>query len=256
MQGRATMAIIDKAAKILNRIQVKLYPNYLPEAGGAFLARSDNQTPLNIEQICAAIKTREDFSGNYEDLLKNVQQFFDEAAYQLCNGFSINTGYFSIHPKLDCAFNKTAEAHNFRKHPINFRFCVRPRLRRLAEQIVIDIEGLAGNSGYIDEFIDLHEDSINSIYVPGDVFTIYGHKIKVAGTDPGCGLFFVPVEDPSKAVKVTLIAENTPSRISGIAPKTEFQHNRIEIRSQYTSASGSFLYSPRVISSSFILEEA
>jgi hypothetical protein len=98
---------------------------------------------------------------------------------------------------------------------------------------------------------------VNSIFIPGDQFVIQGHKIKVAGEDTGVGVYFVPVEDPSKAVKVAHLAENSPSKIIGaVPPSTGFNQNKIEIRTQYTGSGGTFLKTPRVITSAFILEEA
>ncbi|MCL1836166.1 MAG: hypothetical protein FWG46_01325 [Treponema sp.] len=41
------------------------------------------------------------------------------------------------------------------------------------------------NFVYIDEFIDFDENSVNTIFIPGDQFEILGHKIKIAGDDPG-----------------------------------------------------------------------
>ena len=58
----------------------------------------------------------------------------------------------------------------------------------------MDIEGLADTSGWIDEFIDIEENSTNTLYLAEDQFVIHGHKIKVAGDDPGIGVYFVPVE--------------------------------------------------------------
>jgi len=74
--------------------------------------------------------------------------------------------------------------------------------------------------------------------------------------DPNVGLYFVPVDDPSRAVKVTRIAENTPTKIVGIAPQTEHLQNRIEIRTQFLGSTSVFLKTPRVITSNFIIEEA
>jgi hypothetical protein len=60
--------------------------------------------------------------------------------------------------------------------------------------------------------------SENTFFAPGGVFSLCGSKIKAAGDDPGCGVFFVPAEDPPKAVKVNRLVENTPSKIIGKAP--------------------------------------
>ena len=250
------MAIIDNVTEVLHRIRIKLYPNYLPNVEGTYIARTDSEASLSIEQVCAALKNRGGFRGDYDDLVENVKQFFDEAAYQLCDGFSVNTGYYSVHPNVGGTFDTASEIHDHRKHPITFRFHTRPKLRRLAGHIAVDVEGIADPSGWVDEFIDTDENSVNALYVPGDQFVIHGHKIKVAGDDPGVGVYFVPVDDPSGAVKVTRIAENTPSRIIGIAPRTERQRNRIEIRTQFEGSSTKFLKTVRCITSGFVLEES
>jgi hypothetical protein len=129
------MAIINNITEVLHRLRVKLYPNYLPNVEGAYIARTDSEASLNIEQVCAALKNRGGFSGDYEDLVENVKQFFDEAAYQLCDGFAVNTGYYSIHPNVGGTFNNTSEIHDHKKHPITFRFRTGNKLRRLIEHI-------------------------------------------------------------------------------------------------------------------------
>jgi hypothetical protein len=69
-------------------------------------------------------------------------------------------------------------------------------------------------------------------------------------------VYFVPVDDPSKAVKVTRVAENTPSKITGITPHTHYEKNRIEVRTQYSGASDKFLKTMRIITSPFVIDEA
>jgi hypothetical protein len=69
-------------------------------------------------------------------------------------------------------------------------------------------------------------------------------------------VFFVPVDDPSKAVKATRIAENSSSKIIGVCPDISYAFNRIEVRTQYTGSSATFLKAPRIITSAFTLEHA
>jgi len=250
------MAIINNITEVLHRLRVKLYPNYLPNVEGAYIARTDSEASLNIEQVCAALKNRGGYGGDYEDLVEGVKQFFDEAAYQLCDGFAVNTGYYSIHPNVGGTFNNTSEIHDHKKHPVTFRFRTGRKLRRLIEHIAVDIEGIADTGGYIDEFIDAEEDSINAHYIPGNQFIIHGHKIKAAGDDPSVGVYFVPVNDPSKTMKATRIAENTPTKIIGVAPGTGSSPVRIEIRTQFSGSGSAFLKTVRTITSGFTLEEA
>jgi len=246
---------IKEVLEVLHRIRVKLYPNYLPKAEGAYLARTANEAVLSIVDVCAALKQRGGFAGNYEVLLEDVRQFFDEMAYQLCDGFAVSTGYFSIHPNIGGTFDSVNETHDPEKHPITFRFRARPKLKRLIDEIEVLIDGLADTNGWIDEYVDADLDETNSIFVPGNMFALHGSRIKIAGNAPDVGLYFVPVDNPAAKVKVTRIGENTPSSIFGIAPTTGYQNNRIEIRTQYTRGDA-FLKEPRIIISTFILEEA
>jgi len=251
MAGVNVYSVYEK----MHKIRAKLYPNYLPQAGGAYIARTANESSVSIEDICAAMKNRGGYDGSYEDAVQTIRHFLKETEYQLADGFSVNTGLFTVHPTIGGTFASDKEAHDHTKHPITFRFQSRKPLRDLRQSIEVIIEGIADAPAYIDEFIDIEGDSTNQLFMPGNGFVIHGHNIKIDGNDAACGVYFVPVEDPAAKVKVTRILENTPSKIVGIIPpSTGFLLNRIEIVTQYTSGSGA-LRSPRTIPSPFTIEE-
>jgi len=247
---------LNDLSLVLHHIKVKLYPNNLKNVEGAYIARTNSERTLDVEDICAIMKTRAGFAGKYEDLLNNIRQYNDEVAYQLCDGYAVTNGWFTAYPNIGGAFDSANEAHDHEKHPVSFRFSPRARLRNIAKEIAVDIEGLADTNGSIYTFTDFDENAVNSIFASGDQFAIHGSKIKVEGTDPGIGVFFVPVDNPTAAVKVARIAENNPSKITGICPQTGYQNNRIEIRTQFTGSTSILLKAPRIITSTFILEEA
>ena len=252
------MANINNLDMIFHQIRVKLYPNYLPNVEGAFIARTDNDKTLSMDDVCTILKTRGGFTGSFEDLVHNIHQYNNEVAYQLCDGYAVTNGYYTIHPNIGGTFDSVNEAHDHGKHPISFRFGARSKLKELVKSIAVEVAGIADSGGFIDTFTDFEagSDSVNGTYAPGNLFAVHGHKIKLAGDDPNVGVYFVPIEDPSKAVKVERIAENSSTKISGIAPDTGFTQHRIEIRTQYSGVSDKYLKSPRVISSSFAIEAA
>jgi hypothetical protein len=250
------MAIINNVSEVLHRIRVKLYPNYLPKVEGAYIARTNSEASLSVEEVCAALKNRGGFTGNYNDLVEHVRQFFDETAYQLCDGFAVNTGYFSIHPNVGGTFDKVTKGHDEAKHPVSFRFRTRAPLRALAEHIAIDVEGLADITGYIDLFIDITTESANETLTSGGQFSISGHKIKVVGNNADVGVYFVSATDPTQRVKITEhLAENTASKIIGMVPTLASGTWKVEIVTQFT-VGGTFLKEPRVIESAFALTVA
>jgi hypothetical protein len=189
-------------------------------------------------------------------LLNCIRQYNEERAYQICDGFAVTNDYYVVYPNIGGSFDSVHDAHDPGKNKVGFHLSPRARLRRLAQHITVDILGIADTNGYIDTFTDFEEDAVNTICVAGDQFAIHGSKIRAEGGDPGVGVFLVPVDDPTAAVRVTRIAQNNPSMITGIIPATGHQFNRIEIRTQYSGSGSKLLKALRVITSSFTLEEA
>lgn len=222
---------------------------------GAYIARTNNNRILTEEDICTIMKTRLEIPIRFEDLLNCIRQYNEETAYQICDGFAVTNGFYTVYPNIGGSFNGVNEAHDHDKHKVTFRFSPRARLRRLARSITVDILGVADTNGYIDTVTDYDEDAVNSIYVPGNQLAIHGSKIRVEGSDPGIGVFLVPVANPAGAVKITRIAINNPAMITGIFPSTGSQFNRIEVRTQYAGSGSIQLKVPRIITSSFVLEE-
>ena len=243
-----------------HHIRVRLMPNNLPAIKGKYIARTSNEAFLNIEQVCASLRARGGFTGNYGDLVTHVKQFFDEAAYQLCDGFGIDTGYYSVYPVVGGTFKHAHEAPDRKKHPVKFRFRIQPPLAALTRRIVIEVKGEADTRGSIKTFTDFNTGGVNDRASPGGMFTLQGRRLKVTGDDPGVGLYFVPAAGqaeslaiPEQAIKMERpLAVNTASRIISIIPQLTSGEWKVVIKTQYT-VGGSFLKEPRIIESPFTL---
>ena len=245
---------INDLDPILHHIRVKLYPNYLPGGAGTFVARTDSDRTVNVKDICTIMVNRAGFDGDFQTLHDYVCQFLDEMAYQLCDGFTTNLTYFTIHPNVTRTFKSLSHAYNREENPVNFSYNTLAKLREMAKYIDVEILGLAEAAAYIDQFVDVEENSVNSTFVPGNGFAVHGHHIKIDGNNPACGVYFVPALSPGNKVKVNRILENTPSKVMGICPSTGYQDNYVEIVTQFTAGS-STLKEPRTIRSPFTLEE-
>jgi hypothetical protein len=151
-------------------------------------------------------------------------------------------------------FHSDKEAHDHKKHPISFRYRSLKPMRDLRDSIEVLIDGIADTHGYIGEFLDHENNSLNEIYEPGNQFVMTGHKLKIAGEDPSCGMYFASADHVGQPVKVTRIVENTPNKVIGIIPETTWAYSKIEIHSQFSGSGGIFLKTPRVITSEFTIE--
>jgi len=236
--------------EVLHKIRVRLYPSNLPQARGALFARTDSEAELSVEDVAMELKTRGGFTGNHRELIAHTRQFLDELVYQLCDGFAVNLGYFSIHPVVGGFFE--SEHESARGHPVTFRFRVRAPLRKIAKLIEIEVEG-AKEPGRIDNCFDLESGEVNGRITPGGIFTVTGSKLKVMGDNPECGIYFASALESGRRFKVTRkLALNVSSKVCGIVPALPAGDYHIIIVSQYT-VGGIALKTPRAITSAFKL---
>ena len=240
---------INSLKEVLHKIRVRLYPSNLPYRQGALFARTDSEAVLSLEDVATELKTRGGFTGNHRELIAHTRQFLDELVYQLCDGFAVNLGYFSIHPVVGGFFG--SEHESARGHPVTFRFRVRGPLRRIAKLIEIVVESPT-EPGRIETCFDLDSGEANGRITPGGIFTVTGSKLKVEGDNPECGLYFVSALDPARRFKARAkFAVNVSARLCGVAPPSLPEGDyHIVIVSQYTSG-GIPLKTPRTITSEF-----
>jgi hypothetical protein len=249
------MSIINNVKEVLHRIRVKLYPNYLPGVEGKYIARTVSEAVLSTEDVCAAMQNRGGFAGNYQDLVDNVKQYHVEAVYQLLDGFAVSNEYYSVHPNIGGTFDSENEAHDHKKHPVAFRYRTLQKLRVLAGEIAVEIEGLADVQGYIAEFLDVSTEAVNETATPGRQFVITGYKVKVAGDSPDTGVYFISVSNGREIKTAEHLAENSPSKLIGVIPQLPVGVYKAVIKTRFSS--GSFLLKePRVIESGFTLTMA
>jgi len=240
------MSFITKPEEVLHHIRVRLRRNNLPDAEGAYSARTVSEKAMTIEEVCAALINRGGSSANYNDLVAHVRQFFDEAAYQLCNGFAVDTGFFSVYPVIGGYFDTEKGDIEPKEHPVSFRFRVLDKLRDLARHIKVEVIG-ASIGGSIVSLFDDESGTENKTITPGGLFRLRGNKIKVAGDDPDVGVYFVSHNNPSVRYKVSQrLLYNTCRKVIGIVPPLPAGEYGIEVKTQFTIG-GINLREPRTI---------
>jgi hypothetical protein len=239
------MAGLEQLRNVLHVIRAWLYPNYL-EHGGRFIARTRTEKTLSVSQVCAEAVTRGGSDLNYDTMVDAVNAYFDEAFYQLADGFSVENDYFSIHPKIGGTFEHPDSGVDKEKNRVDFTFRKRQELRNACDHITVEIEGVAESGSYIAEVRDVAGGSVDEKLTPNGVLIILGSRIKITGDDPSCGLYLVNAAD-NTAQKVTgNFVENHPSRLSVQLPALSPGTYRLRLITQYSSGGGT-LKEPRQI---------
>jgi len=239
---------------VLHRIRVKLYPNYLPGISGAYIARTDDEAVLTIEQICAAMTERGGATASREELAEHIRQFMKEVVYQFNDGFAVNLGYFKLSPAVGGTFERVGESYEYAdgsaadNPPVGVTLSILTPFRDALRRVKVLIEGVADVAGYIDQVLDVSTGAVNETLTPGGVFTLRGSRLRVMGPDPSVGMYFVPVSGGAPVQLPGALAKNNPSELIGLIPPLSDGEWRIRLVSQYT-AGGVPLKAPRTIES-------
>jgi len=234
--------------KTLHKIKAYLYDNvFTKDNPNDYIARTVSEQSLNVKQICEIAISRGGAEVTASAMEHATELFLKEMAYQLCDGYSINTGYFTAGTQIRGTFNSLQDSFDTEKHSILFQFTQGEKLRALIPGIEVDIVGLAEVTNVIHQITDVNSGSINDILTPNRNLKIHGSKIKIVGENPDNGIYFVNTTTGARTKANTNdIAVNKPSELIIIIPNLAKGTYRLELATQYTGSKKQ-LKQPRII---------
>jgi hypothetical protein len=231
---------------ILHRIKAYLYANFLTaDNPNDFVARVDSEHSLNVKQVCETATARGGSDVSAALMEHAVNLWFKEMAYQLCDGYSINTGYFTAAVHIKGNFNSPDEHFNPAKHNLLFELHQGEMLRKELQSVQVDILGVADTGIRISQVVDVKTGSVNDLLTPGKNLKITGHKLKIAGSKPGVGITFISQDDPEAVFPVSPddITVNNPAEVIIVIPQLLADTYKLSVTSQF--AGGHLLNDPR-----------
>lgn len=231
---------------VLHRIKAYLYENTLTkDNSNDYIARVSSERGLNVKQICRAAVQRGGSDIAALVMEHAVNLFLNEMAYQLCDGYSVNTGYFTASTQIKGVFDSPSEKFNSQKHSILFRFNQGESLRKELSNIEVEMLGLSANGIGVLQVTDVKSDTVNDLLTPGRSLKIVGKKLKVAGESAGNGVYFINQStDERTKVENSDIILNNPSELWIIIPELNAGTYQLEITTQFSSGN-SILKEPR-----------
>lgn len=225
---------------VLHRIKVNLYPNLLTEDPNDYSARVISERTLSISDICRTAISRggAQTSTSAQAMESNVALFLKEMAYQLCDGFSVNTGYFTANTQLRGVFNSSKETYNPEKHTILFQFNQGELLRKELGNVSVVIDKVGEAMLVIEEVYDSKSGTVNDLLTPNRNLKIRGSKLKIVGENPDNGVYFINTSDNTRTkVDPTDIVTNNPAELMIVVPELKAGTYKVEVQTQYAGAS-------------------
>ncbi|MDR2148772.1 MAG: DUF4469 domain-containing protein [Tannerella sp.] len=229
----------------LHNIKCYLYDNVLTENPNDYIARVSSERSLTVQDVCTSAVTRGGADISAAAMEHAVNLFFKEMAYNLCDGFSVNTGWFMASAHVRGVFESPEETFDKGKHTLSFDFTQGSLLRRELEAVTVEILGIADSALSIAQVTDVKTGSVNDLLTPNRNLKIAGSKLKIAGDNPANGVYFVNAAGRIK-VDATDIVTNNPSEliivIPALPPGALYQ---LEVTTQYGGNTKQLLKEPR-----------
>ena len=232
----------------LHDIKAHLYDNVLTEDLNDFIARVQSERSLNVMNICQSAVTRggADISAAAMEHATNL--WFKEMAYRLCDGFSVNTGWFTANAHIKGVFNSPRETFNPAKHTLLFSFQQGSLLRKEIASTQVTILGVAETSLSIAQVTDVKSGSVNDLLTANRNLRISGSKLKIAGDSEANGVYFI--HQPSQErirVEDSDIVNNHPSELIIVIPDLGEGEYLLEITTQHGGRNQQLLKNPRTV---------
>ncbi|MDR0371410.1 MAG: DUF4469 domain-containing protein [Prevotellaceae bacterium] len=237
----------------LHKIRAYLYDNALTkDSPDDFAARVSSERSLSVSDICESAVSRGGADISAVSMEHAVNLFFKEMGYRLCDGFSVNTGWFTAGAHIKGVFDSPAETFNPEKHTVQFEFHQGARLRKELETVTVEILGAAETGSVIVQVTDVKTGSVNDLLTPNRNLRISGSKLKIAGGDEANGVCFIN-QDTQERVKVDAsdIVTNNPSELIIVIPALAAGAYKLEVTTQY--GAGKLLNEPRTFTFDKIL---
>ena len=223
-------------SKTRHTIKAYLYDNLLTPDPNDFTARVSSERSLSVADICHSAATRGGADVSDAAMSHAVELFLKEMAYRLCDGFAVNTGYFTAMPVVRGVFLSPNETFDPQRHTLQFQFTQGELMRREIEDVEVKIMGVAETGLYIGQVEDMKSRTVNEVLTPGFNLRVTGTKLRVVGDKPGVGIFFrETVTNTATKVDEGDIVINNPSELMIIIPALPAGTYQLEVTTQYST---------------------
>ena len=214
-----------------------LYDNVLTENPNDFILRIASEASLNVDDISQSAVKRGGADISAAAMTHAVNLWLEEMGYRLCDGFSVNTGWFTASVSVRGVFDSPAEKFNPARHAILFDFQQGSLLRKELAGIEVQILGVADAALAIMQVTDIRTGSVNDLLTPNRNLRINGSKLKITGDNPANGICFINTQTQERiAVDAADIVNNNPSELIIVIPALTAGTYHLEVTTQFSGS--------------------
>jgi len=217
-----------------------LTENLLTGGADDFMAKTQTSGSHDKEAIITDMLRRGSLLTR-TDILAVLNCFEESIINIIHDGGTVNTPLFNTSISITGVFDGATDTFNGKHHKVSVNLRKGKLIRDAEARIIPEKSEAKVHRLQILEVKDTVSGKVNERLTPGGILELWGNNIKIAGENPNCGLYFVPIS--GEAVKAQVIAQNNPLSIMVQIPTLSIGTYTIRLATQYTI--GHLLKSPR-----------
>lgn len=232
----------------VHNYDVKLYKNNLSEVANAYYARPATERTLSLTDVCKSAVSRGDASFSVKKMSVAVEEWFEEAVYQMMNGFAINNGYILMYLTMEGNFDGPKDSYDETRHKLKVKINPTAGITDELENVVVNVVGAGSIDPEISEITDMYTGNVDSTMSPGWTLCINGERLKIVGDDESCGVDLISTTDGTTThLTGVYIMRNEPAQLWVMVP-TDLAAGEYSVRvtTQFSSQNYT-LKSPRTV---------
>ena len=200
--------------------KVWLTPNLLTkDIDNDYIAEvSTSKQTLRNEDIAQRI-VDEGSEIKYDTLLSIINQHDRIIREAVCDGYSVLTGVGQYSPRVTGSWIGKSANFDPSVNKLTLDMVLSKEMRDALSTVGVEVLGVKeGGGASIGLVTDTYTGEANGYISAGEDILIEGTKIKVAGDDPSCGVYFINRDDDTSYKVERRLTQNDPSRIIARVP--------------------------------------
>jgi hypothetical protein len=219
----------------MNTVNYYLSENPLLERAVGLTATATAVGSLNKEEIISrALRLGTTFTRT--DLIAAFNLIEETVINASLEGYQVNLPLFGTSFSISGLFDNMTDTFDEKRHKLNIKLSGGVLLREAGKQIKPVKKHKPIVRPKIEEVKDSSSEKVNECLTVRGLVKVSGYNIKIDGTDPSCGLWFVA--ENGAEVKAQTIIENEPKKIYAMVPELDAGNGtyQVKIVTQYTGS--------------------
>ena len=180
------------------------------------------------------------------DILAVLNSLEEVVADIVKDGGAVNMPLFNTSFSISGVFDGAMDTFDPNRHRLYVNLNKGTLLRDVEKQVKTSKTEMSAAAPSVVEVRDVLSGTSNEKLTPMGVIQVFGSGLRIEGTEPTVGLWFVPAEGAQPPIKANVMVSNKPSSLTAMVPALDAGTYRIRVATQYAGSGSRLLKTPRI----------